>query len=85
MNLPLTRTHFRERMIKPAAGRQVETIQVFPRSAWEAEVAVRFGLENYKTRRIQTFTRTFPVWQEEAGNWRFNLGDFLTLTSSRYW
>ena len=46
----------RLRMIKPAAGKQIEGLRVQPRSEWEAQAVVRFSLENHKTHRIQTLT-----------------------------
>jgi len=75
----------RLRMVKPAAGKQVEGLRVQPRSEWEAQAVVRFSLENHKTHRIQAMTWTFPLWQDDVGNWRFDLGDFLELTGPRYW
>jgi len=70
--------------IKPAAGKQVEEIRVYPRSASYAEIFVRFSLENHFQQRIRTFTMTVPMILQD-GRWRFQLGDFLQLLSAGYW
>jgi hypothetical protein len=70
--------------IKPAAGKQVEAIQVFPQSATRADLQVRFSLEHHKQHRIRTFTVSTTVVLED-GAWRFDLQDFLPLTQNQAW
>jgi len=70
--------------IKPAAGKQVEEIRVYPKSEYHAEIFVRFSLENHPLHRIRTFTMTVPTVVQD-GRWRFQLGDFLQLLDSGYW
>jgi len=70
--------------INPAAGKQVEEIRVYPESEYQAEIFVRFSLENHLLRRIRPFTMTVPTVVQE-GRWRFQLGDFLQLLDSSYW
>ena len=70
--------------IKPAAGKQVEEIRVYPKSASYAEIVVRFSLENHVQQRIRTFTMTVPMILQD-GRWRFQLGDFVQLLNAGYW
>jgi hypothetical protein len=70
--------------IKPAAGKQVEEIRIYPKSEYHAEIFVRFSLENHPLNRIRTFTMTIPTVVQD-GRWRFQLGDFLQLLDSGYW
>jgi hypothetical protein len=70
--------------IRPAAGKQVEEIHVYPQSASYAEIVVRFSLEHHLQQRIRTFTMTVPMALQD-GRWRFQLGDFLQLLNAGYW
>jgi hypothetical protein len=70
--------------IKPAAGKQVEAVQVYPQSATRADIQARFSLEHHKRHRIRAFTLTTTA-ALEYDNWRFNLQDFLLLVRDQYW
>jgi hypothetical protein len=70
--------------IKPAAGKQVEAIQVFAQSATRADIQARFSLEHHKQRRIRSFTLSTTA-ALEYGNWRFNVQDLLMLARDQYW
>jgi hypothetical protein len=70
--------------IKPAAGKQVEAIQVDAQSATRAAVQARFSLEHHRQHRIRAFTLSTAA-ALEYDNWRFNLQDFLLLVRNQYW
>jgi hypothetical protein len=70
--------------IKPAAGKQVEALQVVAHSPTQAVIQARFSLEHHKQRRIRSFTLSTTA-ALEYGNWRFNVQDFLLLVQNQYW
>jgi hypothetical protein len=67
--------------IKPAAGKQVEAIEVYPQSARRVEMDVRFTLENPRDSTSESFSGTISAWKEGAA-WKFNLGQFLRLVNT---
>ena len=71
-------TRMRLAQLKPAAGKQVEALQVFP-EAPGATVSVRFTLETRRRQLVQVVWN-FPAFYEEAA-WRFDLNEFLKLLS----
>ena len=86
--MSISQNEFADRLrvsaIKPAAGKQVEAIQVSPQSATRADIQARFSLEHHKQQRIRSFTlNTTAVL--EYGSWRFNVQDFLMLVRDQYW
>jgi hypothetical protein len=70
--------------IKPAAGKQVEAIQVYAESGTQANINARFSLEHHKQHRIRAFTLSTTA-ALEYDNWRFHLQDFLLLVRDQYW
>lgn len=67
--------------IKPAAGKQVEAIEVYPQSARRVEMDVRFTLESPRDSTSESFSGTISAWKEGAA-WKFNLGQFLRLVNT---
>jgi hypothetical protein len=72
-------TRMRLAQLKPAAGKQVEALQVFPEAPGRATVSVRFTLENRRRQLVQ-FVWNFPTVYEESA-WRFDLNEFLKILS----
>jgi len=63
---------------RPAAGKQVEAIQVVPSSPDTAVAYVRFGLEEARGSLEETTDRSFLLRLED-GRWTVNLWDFVGL------
>lgn len=63
---------------RPAAGKQVEAIQVVPESPDTAVAYVRFGLEEKHGPQEETTERPFFLRLED-GRWTVNLWDFVGL------
>jgi hypothetical protein len=80
----LSREEFTDRMrrgnSRPAAGKQVEAIQVTSSSPDSALVAVRFGLEDRRRPWAESTGRPFLLRLED-GRWRVNLWDFVGLAN----
>ena len=80
----LPREEFTDRMrrgnTRPAAGKQVETIQVISSSPDSALVTVRFGLEDKRRPWAESTDRPFLLKLED-GRWKVNLWDFVGLAS----
>ncbi len=80
----LSREEFTERMrrgtTRPAAGKQVEAIQVTSGSPTSALVAATFGLEDKRRPRAERTGRPFLLRLEDGG-WKVSLWDFLGLAN----
>jgi hypothetical protein len=80
----LSREEFTERMrrgnSRPAAGKQVEAIQVVFSSRNAAVVQVRFGLEHKRRPWAESTNRPFLLRLEDGG-WKVSLWDFASLAN----
>jgi len=80
----LSREEFTERMrrgnTRPAAGKQVEAIQVISNSSDSALVQVRCGLEDPRRAWAESTERPFLLRLED-GRWAMNLWDFVGLAN----
>jgi hypothetical protein len=80
----LSRDEFTERMrrgnTRPAAGKQVEDIEVASRSPDSALVAVKFGLEDKRRPWAESTGRLFLLRLEDGG-WKVSLWDFVGLAN----
>jgi hypothetical protein len=80
----LSQGDFTERMragtSRPAAGKQVEAIQVIPTSPDAAVVYVRFGLEDKRRPWAESTERSFLLLLEDD-RWRVSLWDFVGLAN----
>ena len=80
----LTREEFTQRMrtgnARPAAGRQVEAIQVVSTLPESALLQVRFGLEDRYRPWTESTDRPFVLLFEE-GRWTVSLWDFVSLAN----
>ena len=78
----LSQADFTDRMragtTRPAAGRQVEMIQVELQSPGLAVVYAQFGLEDKRRPWVESAARSFFLRSEE-GRWAVNLWDFIGL------
>ena len=80
----LSREQFTERMqngtSRPAAGKQVEAIQVASISPDSGTVQVRFGLEDKRRPWAESTERLFFLKRED-GEWKVSLWDFVGLAN----
>ncbi len=80
----LSREDFTERMrrgnTRPAAGKQVEAVQVISSSPTSALVAVKFGLEDKRRPWAESTGRSFLLRLEDGG-WKVSLWDFVGLAN----
>ncbi|HWU40367.1 MAG TPA: hypothetical protein VN203_22190 [Candidatus Acidoferrum sp.] len=80
----LTQEEFTQRMrsgnARPAAGRQVEAIQVVSTLPESALLQVRFGLEDRYRPWTESTDRPFVLLYEE-GRWTVSLWDFISLAN----
>ena len=80
----LSKEEFTERMrrgnTRPAAGKQVEVVQVISSSSDSALVQVRFGLEDTRRPWAERADRPFLLRLED-GRWAVSLWDFVGLAS----
>lgn len=80
----LSREDFTDRMrrgnTRPAAGKQVEAIQVVFSSPNSAVLQVRFGLEDKRRPWAQSTDRSFLLRLED-GSWKVSLWDFVGLAN----
>jgi len=70
-------TRMRLAQLKPAAGKQVEALQVCPKAPGRATVSARFTLETRRRQLVQAVWN-FPAFYEKDA-WRFDLNEFLKL------
>ena len=66
--------------VRPAAGRQVEDLQVSITSPQTALVVARIGLEDPRSTTPQSVVRSFLFFHQD-GRWRPQLSDFLGLSA----